>query len=108
MFEMGLVWHGNCFNRVRTDMSDAYEKPATMHTPEPTLSVASQNDKKIEGGIPHDWNNLLMIILGHAELLAMGNLSRENREKYTERIESAIKQIRNQIDSAAHMQAARD
>jgi hypothetical protein len=108
MLEKELVWPGNCCNRVRTDMSNAYEKPATMHTLEPRLSVASQNDKEIAGGTPHDWSNLLMIILGNAELLAMGNLSPETREKCAERKEAAIKQIRNPIDSATHSQVARD
>jgi hypothetical protein len=89
-------------------MSNAHEKPAKMHTPEPQFSVASPNDEEIAGGIPHDCNNLLMIILGHAELLAMGNLSAETRAKYIERIECATKQIRNQIDSTAHSQVARD
>jgi signal transduction histidine kinase len=88
-------------------MSNAHEKPARTHTPEAKLSV-SRNDKEIAGGIAHDRNDLLTIILGHAELLAMGNLSQETRTNYIERIESATKQIRDQIDSAAHSQVVRD
>jgi hypothetical protein len=79
-----------------------------MHTPAPKLSVASQNDKEIEGGIAHDCSDLLMVILGHAELLAMRNFSQETRVNYIERIESATKQIRDQIDRAAHSQVACD
>jgi signal transduction histidine kinase len=89
-------------------MSNAHEKPAKMHTPEPQFPVASQNDEEIAGEIPHDCNNLLTVILEHAELLAIGNLSPETRAKYIERIESATKQIRYQIDRAAHSQVARD
>jgi len=56
----------------------------------------------------HDCDDLLMVILGHAELLAMGNLSPETRANYIERIESATRQIRDRIDRGSHSQVARD
>jgi len=77
-------------------MSDMHEKPTTMSVPEPELSVAGQNDKEIANRIPHDCDNLLMIILEHAALLARGNLSQETQAVYIGRIESAAKQIRDQ------------
>lgn len=89
-------------------MSYAYDNSARMHTPKPELSGSSQNDNEIASGIAHDSNDLLMVILKHAELLAMGNLSQKTRANYVERIESATKQIRDQIDRAVHSQVARD
>lgn len=79
-----------------------------MQTANPKMSVENQNDKEIESGIAHDCNDLLMVILGHAELLAMGNLPPETRAKFIQRIESATKQIHNQINRAAHSQVTRD
>lgn len=70
--------------------------------------MANQNDQEIACGIAHDCNDLLTVILEHAELLSMGILSPETRAKFIERIESATKQIRKQIDRATHSQAARD
>ena len=87
-------------------MTNAHNKPTTMHAPEPDLFVENQYDREIAGGIAYDSNNLLMLILGHAELLSMGNLSPETQSKYIGRIEYSIKQIRNQARRAAHSQVA--
>lgn len=89
-------------------MSYAQEKPARMRTLQPKLSVIGQDDHEIAGGIGHDCDDLLTVILGHAELLAMGNLSLETRADYIERIESATKKIRDRMDRAGHPQVARD
>ncbi len=45
-----------------------------------TRSRALEAVGKMTGGIAHDFNNLLMIIQGNAELLAMADLSAEDRE----------------------------
>ena len=73
-----------------------------MNAAEPESSAAGQNDKQIAGRIPHDCDNLLMLILEHAALLAKGNLSPEVQAEYIGRIESATRQIRNQACRAAH------
>jgi hypothetical protein len=89
-------------------MSNVQEKLAKMHAPEPGTLVAGLCDKKVVDKSADDFNKLLMTIVGHAELLAAGNLSLETQRAYIGRIASATRKIRDQVRRTANSEIVRD
>jgi hypothetical protein len=89
-------------------MSNVRDRPAKLHAPEPESFVTSQSSRDLSGECADDLHKLLMTIVGHAELLATGNLSLETQTKYIGRIASATRKLRDQVSRAANSQIARD